>query len=33
MTLRGNDFLAAARALGEDPAADQPRAGLFRRRR
>jgi stage V sporulation protein K len=33
MTLRGDDFLAAARALGEDPAADQPRAGLFRRRR
>jgi SpoVK/Ycf46/Vps4 family AAA+-type ATPase len=33
MTLRGDDFLAAARALGEEPAADQPRPGLFRRRR
>jgi stage V sporulation protein K len=33
MTLHGDDFLAAARALGEDTAADQPRAGLFRRRR
>src|SRR6266545_2826149 len=33
MTLRGDDFRAAARALGEEPAADQPRAGLFRRRR
>jgi type VII secretion ATPase EccA len=33
MTLRGDDFRVAARALGEEPAADQPRAGLFRRRR
>jgi stage V sporulation protein K len=33
MTLRGDDFRAGARALGEEPAADQPRAGLFRRRR
>src|SRR6266511_4051480 len=33
MTLRGDDFRAAARALGEEPAAYQPRAGLFRRRR
>jgi stage V sporulation protein K len=33
MTLRSEDFLAAARALGEDPAAEQPRTGLWRRRR
>jgi stage V sporulation protein K len=32
MTLRSEDFLAAARALGEDPAAEQPRAGFWRRR-
>jgi hypothetical protein len=32
MTLRGDDFLAAARALGEEPATDQPRAGFWRRR-
>jgi stage V sporulation protein K len=33
MTLRASDVLAAARALGEEPAADSPRPGLFRRRR
>jgi AAA+ superfamily predicted ATPase len=33
MTLRGEDFLAAARALGEEPAAEEPRAGFLRRRR
>jgi len=32
MTLRGDDFLAAARALGEEPATEQPRAGFWRRR-
>ena len=32
MTLRGDDFLAAARALGEEPAMGQPRAGFWRRR-
>jgi stage V sporulation protein K len=33
MTLRAPDLLAAARALGEQPAADSARGGLFRRRR
>src|SRR5204862_1132496 len=33
MTLRAPDLLAAARALGEAPASDGPRGGLFRRRR
>ena len=33
MTLRGDDLLAAARALGEDPAAAEPRRGLWSRRR
>jgi stage V sporulation protein K len=33
MTLRGEDFLAAARALGEEPAAEEQRAGGFLRRR
>jgi type VII secretion ATPase EccA len=33
MTLRAEDVLAAARALGEEPAADSSRGGLFRRRR
>src|SRR5205085_10102996 len=33
MTLRAPDVLAAARALGEEPRAGEPRAGLFRRRR
>ena len=33
MTLRREDFQAAARALGEEPAADEPRAGFWRRRR
>jgi stage V sporulation protein K len=33
MTLRAPDLLAAARALGEQPAADSARSGLFRRRR
>src|SRR5919204_1148009 len=33
MTLRAPDVLAAARALGEEPAADPARPGLFRRRR
>src|SRR5262249_47514711 len=28
MTLRGDDFLAAARSLGEEPAADQSRGGF-----
>jgi hypothetical protein len=32
MTLRGDDLLAAARALGED-GADESRAGFWRRRR
>jgi stage V sporulation protein K len=32
MTLRGADFLSAARALGEEPAAEQPRSGFWRRR-
>jgi stage V sporulation protein K len=31
MTLRGEDFRSAARALGEEPA-DQPRTGFWRRR-
>jgi stage V sporulation protein K len=33
MTLRGDDFRAAARALGEEPTAAEPRAGFWRRRR
>jgi stage V sporulation protein K len=33
MTLRAPDMLAAARALGEEPAPDSARGGLFRRRR
>jgi len=33
MTLTGEDFRAASRALGEEPAAEQPRAGFWRRRR
>jgi stage V sporulation protein K len=33
MTLHAEDFRAAARALGEEPAAEQPRAGFWRRRR
>ncbi len=33
MTLRAPDLLAAARALGEAPASDGARGGLFRRRR
>jgi type VII secretion ATPase EccA len=33
MTLRAPDVLAAARALGEEPAPDSARGGLFRRRR
>jgi ABC-type dipeptide/oligopeptide/nickel transport system permease subunit len=33
MTLRREDFEAAARALGEEPAAERPRAALWRRRR
>src|SRR5919197_1210554 len=33
MTLRADDVLAAARALGEEPVAESPRGGLFRRRR
>jgi stage V sporulation protein K len=33
MTLRAPDVLAGARALGEGPAPDAPRGGLFRRRR
>jgi type VII secretion ATPase EccA len=33
MTLHAEDFRSAARALGEEPAADQPRAGFWRRRR
>jgi stage V sporulation protein K len=32
MTLSGEDFLAAARALGEEPSNDAPRAGFWRRR-
>jgi len=32
MTLRGEDFLSAARALGEEPAAEQPRTVFWRRR-
>jgi stage V sporulation protein K len=32
MTLHAEDFLAAARALGEDPMAEQPRSGFWRRR-
>jgi hypothetical protein len=32
MTLRGADFVSAARALGEEPPAEQPRAGFWRRR-
>ena len=32
MTLRGADFQSAARALGEEPAAEQPRSGFWRRR-
>ncbi len=31
--LRGDDFLAAARALGEEPAGDETRTGFWRRRR
>jgi stage V sporulation protein K len=33
MTLRAPDMEAAARALGEEPAPDSARGGLFRRRR
>jgi hypothetical protein len=33
MVLSGDDFRSAARALGEEPAADGPRAGRWRRRR
>jgi ABC-type dipeptide/oligopeptide/nickel transport system permease subunit len=33
MTLRGEDFLAAARALGEEPAHGEARTGFWRRRR
>jgi SpoVK/Ycf46/Vps4 family AAA+-type ATPase len=33
MTLHAEDFRAAARALGEERAAEQPRAGFWRRRR
>jgi stage V sporulation protein K len=33
MTLRDEDFLAAARALGEEPGVEEPRAGFLRRRR
>src|SRR5438874_1900758 len=33
MTLRAPDVVAGARALGEEPAGDDPRAGFFRRRR
>ncbi len=33
MTLRAPDVLAGARALGEEPADDEPRSGFFRRRR
>ena len=33
MTLHGEDLRAAARALGEDTPAGEPRAGLWRRRR
>jgi type VII secretion ATPase EccA len=33
MTLRAPDVLAGARALGEEPAPDSARGGLFRRRR
>ena len=32
MTLRGDDFLAAARALGEEPRVDHPRGTFWRRR-
>jgi hypothetical protein len=32
MTLRGDDLLSAARALGEEPVAEQPRTGFWRRR-
>jgi type VII secretion ATPase EccA len=32
MTLHGEDFRAAARALGEEPAVDTPRASFWRRR-
>ena len=32
MTLRGDDFLAGARALGEEPAGAQARGGFWRRR-
>ena len=33
MLLRGDDFLAAARALGEELAGEEPRTGFWRRRR
>jgi stage V sporulation protein K len=33
MTLRAPDVIAGARAVGEEPAGDEPRAGFFRRRR
>jgi hypothetical protein len=33
MTLDGEDFMSAARALGEEPIANEPRAGIWRRRR
>ena len=32
LTLTAEDFPAGARALGEEPAAERPRGGLFRRR-
>src|SRR5881396_3541756 len=32
MLLRGADFLSGARALGEEPAGEQPRSGFWRRR-
>ncbi|MGZ8692167.1 MAG: AAA family ATPase, partial [Gaiellaceae bacterium] len=33
MTLDGEDFRSGARALGEEPVGDGPRAGFWRRRR
>src|SRR6476619_5087014 len=33
MVLSGDDFRSAARALGEEPAIDGPRSGIWRRRR
>jgi hypothetical protein len=32
MTLSGDDFLAGARALGEEPLVEQTRGGFWRRR-